>query len=179
MSGLIIAAAHPPKKEHFEWIHHVFTQGCWSLWSMNTFMLMGWNSSLLLEEIYADGWFWQAERPRARSLIHFTAAGVESFGDRQAEQPNNPSNESRAEAGHRDHQSTRLAGTRRRRTAEHTTCRSRRDSIVSLGYESQSKSKSLHTLENIRRVPTQVTWLLFLELSLLAIMSQLVFSQHL
>lgn len=49
----------------------------------------------------------------------------------------------------------------------------------SLRYESESKSKSLHTLENIRRVPTQVTWLLFPELLLLAIMSLPVSSPHL
>lgn len=47
----------------------------------------------------------------------------------------------------------------------------------SLRYESESKSKSLHTAENIRRVPTQVTWLLFPEL--LPIMSLPVFSPHL
>lgn len=49
----------------------------------------------------------------------------------------------------------------------------------SLRYERESKSKSLHTLENIKRVPTQVTWLLFLELLLLAIMSLPVSSPHL
>lgn len=52
----------------------LFTKGCWSLWSMSTFMLMGWNSSLLLKKIYADGWFRRAEKTEDRSLIHGTAA---------------------------------------------------------------------------------------------------------
>lgn len=68
----------------------------------------------------------EPERPRTRSLIHGTAARDESSSDRQAEQVNDSSNERCAEAGHRDHQSTLLAG-KRRGTAEHITCWSRRD----------------------------------------------------
>lgn len=66
------------------------------------------------------------KRPRTRSLIHGTAARDESSVDRQAEQVNDLSNERCAEAGHGDHQSTLLAG-KRRRTAERTPCWSRRD----------------------------------------------------
>ncbi|KAL7377820.1 hypothetical protein ABVT39_004786 [Epinephelus coioides] len=67
----------------------------------------------------------ELERPRTCSLIHGTAARDESSSDRHAEQVNDPSNERCAQAGHRDHQSTLLAG--RRGTAEHNTCWSRRD----------------------------------------------------
>lgn len=49
----------------------------------------------------------------------------------------------------------------------------------SLRYESSSKSKSLLTLENKRRVPTEVTWLLFPELFLWVIMSLPLSSPHL
>ena len=62
----------------------------------------------------------EPKEPRTRSLIRGTAARDESSSDRQAEQVNDPSNERCAKAGHRDHQSTLLAG-KRRRSAEQTT----------------------------------------------------------
>lgn len=49
----------------------------------------------------------------------------------------------------------------------------------SLWYKSQSKSKSLLTLENKRRVSTEVMWLLFPELFLPEIMSLLLSTLHL
>lgn len=91
-----------PKKEHYEWIFRVFTNGQWSLWSTSTFMLMGWNSSLLLQEIYTDGWFQEAKKTQELLINTLCSSGR----DRQAEQVNDPSNERCAEAGHTHHQST-------------------------------------------------------------------------
>lgn len=78
-----------------------FTNGRWNLRSISTFMLMGWNSSLLLKVIYADGWFQRAEKTMD-SLINTRR----SSRDRQAEQGNDPSNERCAEAGHQDHRTS-------------------------------------------------------------------------
>lgn len=79
-----------------------------------------------------------------------------SGSDRQAERVNDPSNERCAEAGHRDHHSTLLAE-KRSRTAEHIPMLEQERPYGSLRYESESKSKRLLTVENMRREPTQVT----------------------
>lgn len=77
----------------------------------------------------------EPKRPRTRSLLHGTAARDESTIERQAEQVNDPSDEHCAQAGHRDHQSTLLAGKRRR-----TTCWSRIDQTAH--YDMKSKESS-------------------------------------
>lgn len=118
----------------------------------------------------------EPSRARAGSLI----PGAEAAEIvKQNKWMNNPSNEQRAQAGHRDHLSTALTRRSRRRSAEHTPCWSEETEKGSLRYESQSKSKSLLTLENKRRVPTEVMWLLFQELFLPEIMSLALSSLHL
>lgn len=94
------------------------------------------------------------ELKRARSCsLRQSVAAPEII--KQKKWLNDPSNECCAETGHRDHQAT-VPTRRRGRNAEHIPCWRGKGS---LWYESESKSKSFHTLENKGCVPTQVTWL--------------------
>lgn len=77
---------------------------------------------------------------------------------------NNPSNEERAQAGHRDQLSTALTRRRRRRgRAAYTPCWSR-DTQRLITIWKREQIKDLPTLANKRRVPTEVRELLFPEL---------------
>lgn len=72
------------QEKYSESIFHVFASRYWSLWSISAFQLIGWNSSLLLKEIYVDGWFQRAEQ----NLGWLINTGCRSGRDRQAEQVN-------------------------------------------------------------------------------------------
>lgn len=140
----------------------MFASRCWSLWSISVFQLIGWNSSLLLLEIYADGSFQRAE-PSPGWLINTGRQERQRSSSRTSEWIILQMNSERRQV-------TETSCQQRWRGGEdgEEVLRARRAGAgtpkASLRYESVSKSKSPPTRANKRHVPTEVRELLFPEL---------------